>query len=156
MRDVKLALDIEPIYWAEQPMVKIQFNEQVLHEGYMGEHKTFEWLLPAADNNRISVFLLNKTDRDTVGDKDKAVIIKSIGIEGFRYSSFMLQTQYRPVYTKGYYQYAKENNIKVQPIVKSNYLGFNGEWYLEFTWPVYQWIFQTETQGMGWIYEKNI
>ena len=101
MRDVKLALDLEPVYWAEQPMVKIKFNEQVLHEGYIGENKTFDWLLPANDNNRISVFLLNKTDRDTVGSKDKAVIIKSMGIEGFRYSSFMLQTQYRPTYTKG-------------------------------------------------------
>jgi hypothetical protein len=156
MRDVKLALELEPKFWAEKPKIKIEFNQQVLFEDYLEEVKKFEWTLPAKENNRISVFFLNKTERDTVGDKDKAVIIKSIGIEGFYYSSFMLQSKYCPIYTNGYRQHAKENNLSVDPIINSNYLGFNGEWYLEFTWPVYQWIFETETKGMGWIYEKNI
>ena len=112
--------------------------------------------MPAKDINRLSVFFLNKTERDTVGNKDKALVIKSVGIEGFHYSSFMLQSKYCPTYTNGYRQHAKENNLSVDTIINSNYLGFNGEWYLEFTWPVYQWIFETETKGMGWIYEKNI
>jgi len=156
MRDVKLALELEPKFWAEAPKVKIEFNQHVLFEDHLGETKKFNWTLPATENNRLSVFLLNKTERDTVGDKDKAVIIKSIGIEGFHYSSFMLQSKYKPIYTNGYYQYAKQNKLSAEPIINSNYLGFNGEWYLEFTWPTYQWIFETETKGMGWIYEKNI
>ena len=156
MRDVNLALELEPKFWAEKPKVKIEFNQQVLFEDQLSETKKFNWTLPATENNRLSVFLLNKTERDTVGDKDKAVIIKSIGIEGFHYSSFMLQSRYKPIYTNGYYRYAKENNLPTDPIINSNYLGFNGEWYLEFTWPIYQWIFETETKGMGWIYEKNI
>ncbi len=156
MRDVKLALELEPKFWAEKPKIKIQFNQQILFENILEENKKFDWLLPAEDNNRLSVFFLNKTERDTVGDKDKAVVINSIGIEGFHYSSFMLQSKYCPVYTNGYYRYAKENNLSTESIINSNYLGFNGEWYLEFTWPVYQWIFETETSGMGWIYEKNI
>jgi hypothetical protein len=156
MRDVKLALELEPKFWAEKPKVKIEFNQQVLFEDYLEETKKFNWTLPAKDINRLSVFFLNKNERDTVGNKDKALVIKSVGIEGFHYSSFMLQSKYCPTYTKGYYQYAKENNLSTDPIINSNYLGFNGEWYLEFTWPIYQWIFETETKGMGWIYEKNI
>jgi len=156
MRDVKLALELEPKFWAEKPKVKIEFNQHVLFEDHLDETKKFNWTLPATENNRLSVFLLNKTERDTVGDKDKAVIIKSIGMEGFHYSSFMLQSKYKPIYTNGYYQYAKQNKLSAEPIINSNYLGFNGEWYLEFTWPTYQWIFETETKGMGWIYEKNI
>jgi len=108
MRDVKLALELEPKFWAEKPKIKIEFNQQVLFEDYLEEVKKFEWTLPAKENNRISVFFLNKTERDTVGDKDKAVIIKSIGIEGFHYSSFMLQSKYCPTYTKGYRQYVME------------------------------------------------
>ncbi len=156
MRDVKLALELETKFWAEKPRVKIEFNQQVLFEDHLGETKKFNWTLPATENNKLSVFFLNKTERDTEGDKDKAVIIKSIGVEGFHYSSFMLQSKYKPIYTNGYYRYAKENNLSTDPIINSNYLGFNGEWYLEFTWPIYQWIFETETKGMGWIYEKNI
>ena len=156
MRDVKLALELEPKFWSEKPKVKIKFNQHVLFEDQLSETKKFNWTLPATENNRLSVFLLNKTERDTVGDKDKAVIIKSIGIEGFHYSSFMSQSKYKPIYTNGYYQYAKQNKLSAEPIINSNYLGFNGEWYLEFTWPIYQWIFETETKGMGWIYEKNI
>jgi hypothetical protein len=152
MRDVNLALELEPKFWAEKPRVKIEFNQQVLFEDQLSETKKFNWTLPATENNRLSVFLLNKTERDTVGDKDKAVIIKSIGIEGFYYSSFMLQSKYKPIYTNGYYQYAKENKLSAEPIINSNYLGFNGEWSLEFTWPIYRWIFETETKGMGWIY----
>ena len=156
MRDVKLALELEPKFWAEKPKVKIEFNQHVLFEDQLSETKKFNWTLPATENNRLSVFLLNKTERDTVGDKDKAMIIKSIGMEGFHYSSFMLQSKYKQIYTNGYYQYAKQNKLSAEPIINSNYLGFNGEWYLEFTWPIYQWIFETETKGMGWIYEKNI
>lgn len=156
MRDVKLALEILPKFWAEKPKARIQFNQNVLLEDYLEETKKFQWTLPAENINRLSVFFLNKTERDTVGDKDKALVIKSVGIEGFHYSSFMLQSKYCPAYTKGYCQYARENNLSMAPIINSNYLGFNGEWYLQFTWPVYQWIFETETKGMGWIYEKNI
>lgn len=156
MRDVKLSLDLEPKFWSDKPKIQIEFNEQPLYEDYLEASKTFDWILPAKDKNRLSVFFLNKTEKDTAGGKDKAVIIKSIGIEGFRYSSFMLQSKYKPIYTKGYHQYAKENNLPTSLIINSNYLGFRGEWYLEFTWPVYQWIFETETSGMGWIYEKNI
>jgi hypothetical protein len=156
MRDVKLALELEPKFWSEKPKIKIEFNQQVLFEEYLEETKKFSWTLPAKDINKVSIFFLNKTERDTVGDKDKAILVKSIGIEGFHYSSFMLQSKYKPIYTNGYYRYAKENKLSVEPIINSNYLGFNGEWYLEFTWPIYQWIFETETKGMGWIYEKNI
>ena len=97
MRDVNLALELEPKFWAEKPNVKIEFNQQVLFEDHLDETKKFNWTLPATENNRLSVFLLNKTERDTVGDKDKAVIIKSIGMEGFHYSSFMLQSKYKPI-----------------------------------------------------------
>ena len=105
MRDVKLSLEIEPKFWSEKPKIQIKFNDRPLFEGYLGEIKTFDWTLPAEEKNRLSIFFLNKTERDTMGEKDKAAIIKSIGIEGFRYSSFMLQSRYEPIYTKGYNRY---------------------------------------------------
>ena len=156
MRDVTLGLTVDPLYWANTPQIRIEFNQEPLFEDSLIKIKKFSWQLPANDTNRLSVFFLNKQDSDTVDNLDKAVIIKEIELEGFRYPSFMHRSQYRPEYSAGYYYYAKENNITVEPVIHSNYLGFNGEWFLQFTWPTFTWIYETETNKLGWIYEKNI
>lgn len=156
MRDVNLGLLIDALYWADPPEIQIKFNQNILFSGTLTKIQKFNWALPAQDQNRLSVFFLNKKDSDTVDNLDKAVIIKSIELEGLNYPTFMYCSQYRPEYSDGYYRYAKENNIVVEPLIHSNYVGFNGEWFLEFTWPTFTWIYETETQSGGWIYEKNI
>jgi hypothetical protein len=156
MRDVKLELVIDPLYWADAPEIQIDFNQVPIVKTTLTKVERFNWIFAANEVNRLSVFFLNKTDNDTVGTLDKAIIIKEIGIEGFKYPSFLHRSQYCPNYSIGYYNYAKENNLTVEPIIHSNYLGFNGEWFLEFTWPTFTWIYETETKNLGWIYEKNI
>jgi hypothetical protein len=156
MRDVKLALELSPVFWQNVPEIQIKFNEIVLFNGKLEQDKKFEWLLEANDLNRLSLYLTNKTDADCQDGKDMAVTVNKIGIENFYYENFMHATNYRPDYTDGYYTYAKENNIIVEPVIHSNYLGFNGEWWLEFTWPTFTWIYNLETTGLGWIYEKNV
>jgi hypothetical protein len=156
VRDVILDLVLTPVFWEEKPEILISFNDKELLTGALEKETTFNWKLPAEDSNRISVFFLNKKKNDTAGDRDKAVIIKSIGLEGLNYGSFLQKSQYRPEYSAGYLAMAREKNLPTDEIINSNYLGFNGEWWLEFTWPTFLWIFQTETQNQGWIYEKNI
>ena len=156
VRDVKLALNLSPVFWQEPPAICIKFNDVVLFDGELTCETKFDWQLDAAESNRLSVFLLNKKDADCCDGQDKAVVVDSIGIEGLYYKTFMHKTLYHPIYSDGYYNYAKENNITVEPVIHSNYLGFNGEWFLEFTWPTFTWIYELETNGMGWIYEKNI
>jgi hypothetical protein len=156
VRDVKLDLTLSPVFWQDPPSIVVKFNDATLFAGVLTETKQFAGILDATDVNRLSVLLTNKVDSDCQDGKDKAVIVDSIGIEGFHYESFMHATQYRPEYSEGYYNYAKENNITVEPVIHSNYLGFNGEWFLEFTWPTFTWIYNLETSGQGWIYEKNI
>jgi hypothetical protein len=156
VRDVKIDLVLEPVYWEDLPEIRIEFNQQILISTPLVSLEKFSWLLPAKDLNRLSVFFLNKHDRDTVNGQDKAVVIKEIALEGLRYSSFMYASQYCPIYSEGYYRYAKKHNIQIEPIIHSNYLGFNGEWFLEFTWPTFTWIYELETSNLGWIYEKNI
>ena len=156
MRDVNLGVVLEPLYWDDVPDIRIEFNQTVLAGLKLTDVKKFNWTLPAQDRNRLGIFLLNKTDNDTVGDLDKAVIVKEISLEGLSYPTFMHRSLYRPEYSDGYYQYAKQNNIVVEPVIHSNYLGFNGEWFLEFTWPTFTWIYESETNHQGWIYEKNI
>jgi hypothetical protein len=155
-RDVELGLTINPVYWDETPEICIKFNGVALDVRQLITERRYNWTLEAQDKNKLSVFFLNKKDSDTVDKLDKAVIIKELTIEGLTYKSFLNRSLYRPEYSEGYYTYAKENNIVVEPIIHSNYLGFNGEWYLEFTWPTFEWIYDVETSGLGWVYEKNI
>lgn len=156
-RDVLLDIDIDPIFWEDPPKIRIGFNGQILAEQEISTSRTWSWRLPAQDDNRLSVWMLNKVDRDSTEDgRDKAVIIRSVGIEGLRYDSFLHATRYRPIYSQGYYDYAQRQGLEVSPVIHSNYLGFNGEWYLEFTWPTFEWIYNLETSGLGWVYEKNI
>ena len=156
MRDVSLGFVLEPVYWDDPPEVRVEFNQAVLINSSFTKLKQFSWVLPAEDQNRLSIFFLNKKDQDTVGDLDKAVIIREIRLEGLAYPTFMHCSRYQPEYSPGYYQYAKENNLVVEPVIHSNYLGFNGEWFFEFTWPTFTWIYETETSRCGWVYEKNI
>jgi hypothetical protein len=154
--DVKLGLVIRPVYWSTLPKIKIMFNETTLFDDVLEDVLDLNWTLPASYNNRLSVFMLNKQDSDSVDGKDKAVVIEAVAIEGYRYQSFLNQAKYQPIYSKGYYEYAEKNNTQVTPLIQSNYLGFNGEWFLEMTWPVFSWIYELETNGQGWVYEKNI
>ena len=156
VRDVKLALELTPVYWQEPVDICIKFNGAELFAVAPDQTIKFDWLLPATDQNRLSIFVANKTDADSQDGKDRAIVVDSIGIEGFYYKSFMHASRYCPEYPDGYYNYAKENNITVEPVIHSNYLGFNGEWFLDFTWPTFTWIYNLETSEMGWIYEKNI
>lgn len=156
VRDVILALELSPVFWQDLPHIRIEFNARVLFDGALAQDTRFDWCLPAEDQNRLSIWMTNKTDHDCHNGQDKAVIVKRIGIENFFYDSFMHATRYRPEYSAGFYTYAQANNLIAEPVIHSNYLGFNGEWFLEFSWPTFSWIYEMETTRQGWIYEKNI
>lgn len=157
VRDIKIGLGISPVFWQDMPKVHISFNDSIWHSGPLDKSTQFSYLLPASDHNRLSVKFTNKTDNDTLDNKDKAVIIDYVEIESYRYNSFIYQSKYYPIYSSGYYDYAKANNLEVKDVLKSaTYLGFNGEWILDIPWPTFTWIHQLETNGQGWIYEKNI
>jgi hypothetical protein len=156
VRDVILSLELSPVFWQDIPYIRIEFNRESLYTGNLCQDRKFEWTLPAVDSNRLSIWMINKTDADCHDGKDKAVIIQRIGIENFYYESFMRASRYRPEYSAGYHNFARSQNITVDPEIHSNYLGFNGEWFLEFTWPTFTWIHKLETNNQGWIYEKNI
>ncbi len=153
-KDVKLGLDLEPVWWNKRPAVLICLNGRELFSGSISQTVSLDWLLPAQDRNRFTVELCNKEDADTRGELDMAVKILRLRIEDFALDSFMYLADYRPVYSRGYYQYAQDNNLTVDPVIKSNYLGFNGQWSIEFTWPAFTWIHEIE--HLGWIHEKNL
>jgi hypothetical protein len=70
---------------------------------------------------------------------DKAVIVKTVNIEGYELADFIYRGRYFP---------------RNRESMAGNYLSWNGEWRLEFTTPIFTWIH--ETQQLGWIYGKKL
>lgn len=154
MKDIKLGLVLSPVWWDELPEYRIEFNGTKIAGGFLKDSSNFSWTLPALDNNTLSVHFLNKKDGDTQGDKDKAIVVDKVIVEGFDFYSFLMAGRYIPDYPKGYFDYAKEHNLSIEPVLTQNYLSFNGEWQLNIDWPVFSWIHQTE--NLGWLHEVNI
>ena len=157
MRKVPVCITVEPVYWDDPPIIRIGFNSEIYHEGELCEETTFQWEFPAEDSNTLVVEMLNKHEGDTQDGKDKALVIKTVGIEGMVLTSFLHASKYTPEYGLGFFDYVARNGIPVEEVCHGQtYLGFNGPWSLTFTWPTFLWIYQTETHSMGWIYEINI
>lgn len=154
LKDINIGVSLRPIFWEEYPEYKIEFNDVELVKGFLPNSVTHEWCLPAGNNNKLKIYFLNKKEDDTVANKDKAIIIDKVSIEGFQFDSFLRAGRYTPTYTKGYLNYAQENNLPVHQVLQETDLRFNGFWELELTWPIFTWIHQTE--NLGWLYKVNI
>lgn len=156
VRDVIVEISISPVFWKEIPEMKIQFNQQDLWCGSLDKPTVWAWTLPAQDINRLSVWFLNKTEHDTQGALDKALVIDHVALEGLKLQSFLFKSRYQPRYSEGYINSRLSSDQPLPSVINCNYLGFNGEWWLEWPWPTFDWIYSIETSGMGWVYEKNI
>ena len=143
---IKFDLTLEPYGYGDVwPDYYIRINGQLQEQGTLKTTTTWHFDTDLEDGSHIlSVGLTNKQDADTVCTDneivaDKAIYIHPIEIEGYKLDDFMHRAVYYPV---------------DRPSLQSNYLGWNGEWTLDFTTPIFTWIH--ETQNLGWIYGKNI
>lgn len=151
----KIQADIilEPVWHADPPEVSVTIGEHYQWHGYLESTKTFshQWRSPRCTEN-IRIKFLNKKDDDTIGSLDKAVIIKSLSFNGIESVRFLFQGKYRPIYPELWATEQKNSGIDLPAEISSQtYLGWNGEWIVEFDVPVFTWIHQVE--GLGWIYD---
>lgn len=93
-------------------------------------------------------FILNFFNK-TNSNPDLAVKINSVVIEGIYTDRFKWQGKYRPDYPE---PWASQQNKKLDPVIDAaTYLGWNGQWELSFTVPIFTWIHKIE--NLGWIYD---
>lgn len=156
VRDVIVSVSLKPVYWNDPPESRITFNDQILWQGKLLDSMHQRWTLPAQDVNRFSVWFLNKTEQDTRDGLDKAIVIDRVGLEDLELDSFRHRARYRPQYTLGFLESRAAQGQVPEPVISADYLGFNGEWWIEWPWPTFSWIYGVETNDLGWVYEKNI
>jgi len=105
---------------------KILFNNDVMNETVISHN------IALLDPLNISIIMSNKQYHIS---KETAVVIKTIEIDGFNLI---------PEYNH-YFNYDNDHNINSS----SNYLGYNGIWYLQTTVPFYNW--KHIILGNGWL-----
>lgn len=141
--DIKIKLVTSARRVKTVPEYTIKLDGSILKTVNSDEQHTFlivQSLEPGA--HRLSVEFLNKNfDEINPPDHDMAVIIESVKFQNLT-SEFNVYSQYRPVYPSDWSGARTE-------VIHANYLGWNGEWYIDFETPIYQWIHQR--LNLGWL-----
>jgi hypothetical protein len=89
-----------------------------------------------------------KFENKTNETPDMAVEIESVTFEGMTLDRFKWSNRYYPEYPE---PWASEQSKPLPKFHRSStYLGWNGQWELEFETPIFTWIHRLE--HLGWIY----
>ena len=143
--NLKFSITIEPVgYDNRWPEYYVKIDNDLQDRGRLTDTATYNFDVTLEDGpHTIAVGFTNKLPDDTVATDnkivaDKAVVVRTIIIEGYELADFIYRGRYYP---------------EDRPVMESNYLSWNGEWRLDFTTPIFTWIH--ETQQLGWIYGKK-
>lgn len=149
----KIELHLTPIWHKEPPICEVQFSKNVFFKEEIVESKIYyyEEYLPAGNYN-ITLDFLNKKNNDSAEGKDKAITIDKIIFNNIENEKFVWQGVYQPIYPEPWATQQKTLGNVLEPSIKSStYLGWNGQWKLTYSVPVYTWIHNTLDHG--WIYQ---
>jgi hypothetical protein len=149
----RIDLTIDPVWHQDPPDIIVRIGEDYFWSGSIMNLTTFSHHcnIPMGTSS-VSVEMINKKDTDTVGDLDRAVIIKSVVFNDIKSDKLLWQGKYYPRYPEPWASEQKQAGQNLEESLPAHtYLGWNGIWVLEFGVPAFTWIHQVE--GLGWIYD---
>lgn len=151
--DMQIEVSVKSIWYegVSPPFIQLDWDGDVFSEKTLINDEIFKCTLSGTSGpHELGVTLTNKTDKDhdIVNNRDKAIIIDNITIEGYNLNSVMYASRYRPVYPDHF------DLDQHDEVIHSNYLGWNGRWYLPVSFPIFTWIHNQE--NMGYIHTPNI
>lgn len=151
--NTKLELELEPVWYNEPPMILVKLNSYPLFDDYLKDCKVIQFDKNLIEGHqRLSINFFNKKNVDTKGDLDKAIKINSLTFMGIKSKKFIWKGLYIPQYPEPWATEQKNLGNNLEPILSNQtYLGWNGEWALDFTVPIFSWIHHVE--NLGWIYK---
>ena len=147
LTNIKIDFDIETAD-GKQPVIQWDFLHY-RHKQTLWTNSSAEFELDLENGDHcISFDFINKTNQDTTDQEDLAVIIKDIKINGISDEKIFNHAIYRPQYPDPWFsQQSQQPNSK---LYGHRYLGWNGNWKLDFSVPSFKWLHQT--MGFGWHY----
>lgn len=148
-----IKLHITPVWHLEPPICMIRFSKDVFFKEEIKESKvySYEEYLAVGEYN-ITIEFLNKKNTDTIDGKNKAIKIDKIIFNDIDSEKYVWQGIYRPVYPEPWATQQKNLGNNLKPTVESaTYLGWNGQWTLNYSTPIFTWIHKLKNHG--WIYD---
>lgn len=140
---------LNSVYFDRVPTGTLSVNDKIV-DLRIDQPITFSYKFNLDKDSTISIIIdqFGKTNKDTQGDLDTAIIIEKILINGLESPKFAWAGVYTPDYPA---HYIKQNPTAKPQLTNINYLGWNGRWQLDISVPAFTWIHKLE--NLGWIYE---
>lgn len=139
---VQMVLTLEPVQtpWVQVSVGNHNHRQQLTQPTDFSF--VFDWPQGACS---LVVEHFDKTAQDAV----TAVIVKRIELFGISDPKFVWAGVYRPNYPEPWF--SQQTIVPPAVLPQHNYLGWNGQWQLDFTVPVFVWMHRT--LGLGWLYQ---
>jgi hypothetical protein len=148
----EIKLYITPVWHKEPPICAVRFSKDVMFNEEITKSKVYSYEEYLEEGNHdIIIKFLNKKNYDTIDGKDKAIKIDKIVFNNIEGEKFVWQGIYQPIYPEPWLSQQKKLNKTPMPtLTAQTYLGWNGEWKLTYSAPIFTWIHKVKAHG--WIY----
>lgn len=146
---VAVSLEITPRWKSTPPLARITLDNELIWDACLEHVKSFEFdrHLQKGDH-ALAIEMYDKPELDG----DQALQISRLRLGGIHSQLFVWHGIYRPLYPEPWASEQKALGIDLRPeLQNTDYLGWNGTWYLRFSCPIFTWIHQVE--NLGWIYD---
>ena len=152
---LRAAVALKTVWYNDPPEICLKFMDDVIYQGELRCDFVFsiDKKMPEGPG-WITVDLLNKLPTDTCAKtgQDKAVVVDNIVFNDISSPKFVWEGLYTPQYHNDWYQQQVANGNTPDRVLKyHNYLGWNGQWRLDFSIPIFTWI--PHLEDLGWIYD---
>jgi hypothetical protein len=148
---VSFSILIRPQWTVTPPEIELSFGDYCIFKGQLLEQQVFDYTSPAipAGSYSINLKFTNKDYLEMLKyNKDMMVEVKWLKFEN-QPSNFDLYSYYQPDYPAEWASEQQLKNIKLEPTIHSNYLGWNGTWSVDVELPIFKWIHKT--MNLGWL-----
>lgn len=144
---VQLSLVLEPRINISWPEVTVSVPGQVRHT-VLGQKQHLDFDFTASEG-WLCIDFANKIYEQTTATADMAVIVSSVSFFGVTDPRFAWAGVYVPRYPEPWF--SQQNPTPPMAISPQTYLGWNGQWRLDFSMPVFTWMHRV--LNLGWLYD---
>jgi hypothetical protein len=141
-----LILTVDACYQQDPPECQVLLGHQVIFDNIVTEVTTIQYqtTLPAVAHV-LKIRYRNKSKQDPT----QAITIKSINFNGVQDSKFIWAGEYTPVYPEPWAtQQRDQGETLASNLTNTDRMGWEGEWELAFTVPVFTWIHRLKNFGV--------
>jgi hypothetical protein len=140
-----LTLTVDACYQAHAPDCRVWLDDQILFEDSITQITAirYQTTLPAT-SHVLKICYHNKSEHD----RTQAIAIKSIEFNGIQDPKFIWAGEYTPVYPEPWATQQRDQGKRLAPILtNTDFMGWEGEWALTFSVPVFTWIHRLKNFG---------